>query len=115
MDDAPQVDSDGPKKLVQGGFYLAIAAAGIILIAALEITDDYPNYDRIASISTIVVLLLGFGTLAISMGLMTYGLENRGEFPMVRVAAILAATYLFNEFLNSYNPMNMLVGILEIF
>ena len=111
MDNDPQ-GSSAPKKIVMTGFYIAGAACIILLFGLLEITDDNPNFDRIGFISALVVFVIGVATLAISMGLMTYGLENKSEVPMVRVAAILAATYLFAQFLADYNPLSMASNLL---
>ena len=115
MDNNPQGSSGSGEKLVQAGFYIAGMSCALLLFSLVEITDDNPNFDRIGFISSLVVFLIAFCIISISMGLMTYGLGNKHEVPMVRVAAILAATYLFAQFLTDFNPLNMANDLLNNF
>ena len=113
MEGNPQGSSDSSKKIVQAGFYITAISCALLLFALLEITDDNPNVDRIGFISSLVIFLIGFGIIAISMGLMTYALSNDGDLPMVRAAAILAATYLLAQFLGDFNPLNLANDLLS--
>ncbi len=101
------------QKIVTYGFYFVLAASMILIFVMFEGTDDSPNWERIATMSVIVAAFFGLGLVAISMGLMLYGLEENGENQYVRVAAILTSAYLLEKFLTDYNPTSWIGDILS--
>ncbi len=101
------------QKIVTYGFYFILAASMILIFVMFEGTDDSPNWERIATMSVIVAAFFGLGLVAISMGLMLYGLEENGENQYVRVAAILTSAYLLEKFLTDYNPTSWIGNILS--
>ena len=116
MKDIPTIDSRpirNERKLVQIGYYVAVGTIFLLLYSLFEITDDSPNYDRIGTIAALAVFALGFAMLIISMGLVMYGMSSKADAAMVRVACILAGVYLFIEFSDHYNPLNLASTLLN--
>ena len=110
-----QISLGGKNMGIRTVFYLLFA--GVILFGWGFYSLVGTNLDTSVSSTSLSIsaFLFSLGILLFSMALVIKGVEDKKETEWVRVAMILGGIYLFNKFIELYEPVSMFVEILNIF